>query len=397
MSRRTQTQHRRHHEKTPVERALEHTPHDLDDLTRLWPQALEQLDLQVAPPPRPPHEDTPEQAARRLEEDRQVRAERILNAHNGISPNGVSPSPLHVAALDDLAGAETALLALGDLLTKHCRGGRLHPDGLPGPHRFTDHRRGAPPPRPGRRDHDHLGYQLRLGYGMRVTAGRNLEAIAPRRDRDPALAAIAWIRTALTSINDEPLAEHVAAEVRRIRNWIRGVIGLPDLQVRLAQRCFVCHQPALRMNLDKHYVECRNPDCVPTGEQCTFKGPRGEPRWYRGEWAALSKHIGMDIAAHYLNLLTQGGTTPMATHTELATGKAQDIASAVNWMRDLVRDSESRYTVAAAAGYELAQTVDRYVDDPDAVGTDALAAACSKFMGLHSAHFAPSTAEAAAS
>lgn len=283
---------------TPIAKALEHVPGDLDDLTNLWPRALEQLDPRVDAAPRM-LEMTAEFVATREERDRAERAERILNSRDGIEPLGASPSPLQVAALDDLVIAQVGLLELGDRLTKHVRRDN---DRRIGPHRLNRER--LRPPTTTNPD-DHLGYPLRLGYGMRVYTGRDVALVGGRHDNDPTLSAIRWIRAALPAINLLTVADHTASEVRRIRGRVRSVIGLPDMQVRLSPCCFVCDQPSLRMNVDKLYVECRNPDCQPSPMQCTYTGPRGEPRWYRAEWRQLSRRLGVDVEHHLLHLLEQ--------------------------------------------------------------------------------------------
>lgn len=284
---------------TPVTKALEHVPGDLADLTDLWPRALEQLDLRVDPAPRV-LELTPDFIAAREERDRAERAERILNSRDGIEPLGASPSPVQIAALDDLVIAQVGLLDLGDQLTTHVRGNGI--DRRVGPHRLNRQRL---QPATTTNPTDHLGYPLRLGYGMRVFAGHDIDLVGGRRDADPTLSAIAWIRAALPAITLLAVAEHTANEVRRIRGRVRSVIGLPDMQVRLSPSCFVCEQPSLRMNVDKLYVECRNPNCEPSPMQCTYTGPRGEPRWYRAEWRTLSKRLGVDVEDHLLQLLEQ--------------------------------------------------------------------------------------------
>lgn len=80
----------------------------------------------------------------------------------------------------------------------------------------------------------------------------------------------------------------------------------------------------------------------------------------------------------------------MTTHAELAKGKAQDIAANANYLADLVHDREVRMTNAADAGAAFAAEVARFLDDPDAVGTDALHKAYSTFMGRHSGNFTDS-------
>ncbi len=50
-------------------------------------------------------------------------------------------------------------------------------------------------------------------------------------------------------------------------------------------------------------------------------------------------------------------------------------------------DAVSRYWVASEAGAKLAVAVYSYLEDPEAVGTNALASAREEFMGLHAGNF----------
>ena len=77
--------------------------------------------------------------------------------------------------------------------------------------------------------------------------------------------------------------------------------------------------------------------------------------------------------------------------TESAKGKAQEIASGANWLADLVGSYEVFFNNAREAGYDLAQKVYEFVENPEAVGTDALREAYSEFMGLHSGNFTSGT------
>lgn len=285
---------------SPVAAALAFTDSDLADLARLWPLALEQLQLASDAPPRLREAPTPEQQAARAQRDRQERTERFFNAQAGRVPlAGASPAPLRVSALEDLAIAEAGIVDLADQVTGYIR--RSNRDRKLGPHRLRRQRLPQTAP-PRRTDSDELGYPLHLGYGrFRATGGRQLAALSERHDRDAMLSAIRWLRAALPAIVDEPFAEQVAAEVSRIRRTVRGVAGYPDLQIRLSPRCFVCDQPSLRMNVDRRYIECRNVACTPTEEQCMTFGPHGQPRWYDSEWAWLKQQL-RDELGYPLNL-----------------------------------------------------------------------------------------------
>lgn len=289
-------------QRTPVQEALLHVPSDLDEIRRRWPLAVQQLQPTSSTPPAMRLVDLSEEArAARDTIARAERDERVENARRGRPTLGFSPAPLRVAVLDDLAAATGQLMEVADKVTDHVRRGRDEQE-RPGPHRSMRH-----PFRPTikHNDRDHLGYPLRLGYGKHTLGGRQLNLVGARRDIDPILDAIAWLHRALSAITDIELAENVARTVARCRLTVRGVAGLPDLQVRLTPHCFVCDQPSLRMNLDKRFVECRNGDCQPTEEQCGFTGPRGEPRWYQGEWAWLSQILGVSLGDQLLQLLEQ--------------------------------------------------------------------------------------------
>jgi hypothetical protein len=300
-----------------VQEVLQHTYCDLEDLRRVWTMAVEQLQLSARIPPRVDAELTDELGypmrfgygatyadSKFAAHDalvRQERAERVVNARHGRPTLGYSPAPLRVGALEDLVTVEVMLLDVADQVTRHVR--RNTTDERPGPHRLlrkpTHHT-------VKHNDVDDLGYALRLGYGRKhVISGRQLDHVGARRDVDPTTASISWLLRALPAVTDVPLAEKVASSVSTVRLIARGVVGLPDLQVRLSQACFVCGQPALRMNLDKRYVECRNPDCQPPAEQCGFTGPRGEPRWYQGEWHWLSQILGVSLGDQLLQMLEQ--------------------------------------------------------------------------------------------
>lgn len=298
----SRSKHQRHQppQLTPAQQALAYTDGDLADLERKWHTALEQLDLANDPPPRLREAPTPERVAAREERDKAEKLDKIRNAQQGRVPiAGASPAPLRVAALEDLVIAEAGLLALGDKVTTHVR--RNPADQRLGPHRLRAHRP-TPKAPPRRDDRDDLGYPLHFGYGRyRSYAGRLVDAVGDRRDRDPGLGAIRWLRAALPAITDVDLAETVAAEVQRIRRLIRGVAGFPDMQIRISPVCFVCGQPSLRLNIDSEYVECRNADCAPSEEQCSNTGPRGEPRWYKAEWDWLKARL-RDELDYPLNL-----------------------------------------------------------------------------------------------
>lgn len=68
---------------------------------------------------------------------------------------------------------------------------------------------------------------------------------------------------------------------------------------------------------------------------------------------------------------------------------ARDIEHGVSMLTSLVESNVGRADRAAQAGFDLAQQVCSFVQDPEGVGTDALEAAYGKFMSLHSGNFGP--------
>jgi hypothetical protein len=70
-----------------------------------------------------------------------------------------------------------------------------------------------------------------------------------------------------------------------------------------------------------------------------------------------------------------------------ARSDAEAITRSVDHMTRLVADGELRLTNATRMGGELARVVRAYLDDPEAVGTNALNEAWSNYMAAHSGNF----------
>lgn len=68
---------------------------------------------------------------------------------------------------------------------------------------------------------------------------------------------------------------------------------------------------------------------------------------------------------------------------------SRSIQQEVNVIERERDDARGRLREATSEGGTLAAAVYAFLDDPDAVGTDALHAAYSRFMGRHSANFTP--------
>ena len=66
------------------------------------------------------------------------------------------------------------------------------------------------------------------------------------------------------------------------------------------------------------------------------------------------------------------------------------INRAVDHLSRFAGDQARRFFNAEKAGVELASTVQRFLSDPAAVGTDALYAAYGRFMTLHAGNFSSS-------
>lgn len=70
-----------------------------------------------------------------------------------------------------------------------------------------------------------------------------------------------------------------------------------------------------------------------------------------------------------------------------------EISRNVDWLERQLADAETRRDEARKRGYELAACLRHYLQNPGAIGTDALNAAYGRYMAAHSANFWPSTAQ----
>lgn len=68
---------------------------------------------------------------------------------------------------------------------------------------------------------------------------------------------------------------------------------------------------------------------------------------------------------------------------------AREIEHGSQMLTSLVESNVGRAERAAQAGFDLAQEVYRFVQDPDGVGTEVLAMAYTAYMSLHSGNFGP--------
>lgn len=66
-----------------------------------------------------------------------------------------------------------------------------------------------------------------------------------------------------------------------------------------------------------------------------------------------------------------------------------EIDNNLDWMGRVAEDTQNRLVRASDAGAIFAAEVYRFMQDPEAVGTDTLGDAYSAFMAQHSANFAP--------
>ena len=98
---------------------------------------------------------------------------------------------------------------------------------------------------------------------------------------------------------------------------------------------------------------------------------------------------------------TPSQTTPQeATMSTTAPERTSDLAAVegdiaaifqgLDHMRRVVEDKSMRASNAAVAGATFAYQVERFLSDPEGVGTDALRAAYDTFMGRHSGNFTDS-------
>jgi hypothetical protein len=79
----------------------------------------------------------------------------------------------------------------------------------------------------------------------------------------------------------------------------------------------------------------------------------------------------------------------MNTPEDNARSAVDEINTRIDYLRRLYIDAAGRYEQASAEGAELAHQVNRYLADPEAYGTADLRVAYQRFMGRHSANFAP--------
>ncbi len=69
---------------------------------------------------------------------------------------------------------------------------------------------------------------------------------------------------------------------------------------------------------------------------------------------------------------------------------AEEITRQVHWLDRRLAEMDDRHNRAAERGFELATIVRHYLENPEAVGSDALRSAYGRFMAAHSGNFGPS-------
>jgi hypothetical protein len=84
----------------------------------------------------------------------------------------------------------------------------------------------------------------------------------------------------------------------------------------------------------------------------------------------------------------------MLMNTHAFKGEAEHAKRIIDWIANIGIEEDATRQRASDAGAELADAVYRFLEDPEAVGTDALRRAYGQFMGLHAGNFSAPKATA---
>ena len=75
--------------------------------------------------------------------------------------------------------------------------------------------------------------------------------------------------------------------------------------------------------------------------------------------------------------------------TEIAQEQQEVVARATDYLGRLIADNQGRYERASDATSYLCAEVQRFLDDPEGVGYDALASARQTVLSMHAGNFSP--------
>lgn len=88
------------------------------------------------------------------------------------------------------------------------------------------------------------------------------------------------------------LADHVLAEVVRVRRMASKVLGEDEPVIRLKGRCPICDAVSLRAFMDRDVIACLNRECRCDDEgcQCHLENPRRH-MWLFEQWTELNDFL----------------------------------------------------------------------------------------------------------